>query len=308
MVTFSAPGRAGILGNPSDIYGGQVLACGVAARNRCRLTVTKTEEGPEDPRLWTAARGRFVDLPPVRVEWSGDVPRSSGLAGSTALLTATLGALRAMTETGPTGTGEFAEFVRDVERRDAGIVCGYQDAHMTVRGGLRLLDFAGKHPDTDGGPLPNAAREEWEAGRPLPFLLVTTGVRRLSGAVHAPVIDRWRAGDPFVRAAITEIGEMAEVGWRRLRAGRVNLVGAMMTRSHELVREMGGTGESVDRLVADCVAEGALGAKLAGAGGGGTVIATTEDPDGLERRLRTRGYERFLRLDPHGPGLLSETG
>src|SRR6185312_4504670 len=66
----SAPGRCGIIGNPTDIYGGRVLSCSVTARATCRLTMGETTELPEDLRLWKAAVARFPLDGPVKVEWS----------------------------------------------------------------------------------------------------------------------------------------------------------------------------------------------------------------------------------------------
>ena len=37
-ITASAPGRAGIVGNPSDMYGGSVLSCSTYERAYCTLT------------------------------------------------------------------------------------------------------------------------------------------------------------------------------------------------------------------------------------------------------------------------------
>ena len=37
-VVCSAPGRAGIIGNPTDMYGGAVLSCSVAMRARVTIT------------------------------------------------------------------------------------------------------------------------------------------------------------------------------------------------------------------------------------------------------------------------------
>ncbi|RYG67036.1 hypothetical protein EON77_16860, partial [bacterium] len=170
----SAPGRCGLLGNPSDIYGGAVLACSLEERATCRLIPTETDYPPEDPRLWEAARavapeGRW------RVEWRSEIPRSSGLAGSTALLAATLACLRGEP---PGDRTAFADEVRAVERDRAGIACGYQDAFMVVHGGLRLMEFTGRDPDRASVPVRTT---EIEAD--LPFLLISTGVERLSGGV-----------------------------------------------------------------------------------------------------------------------------
>ncbi len=297
MRIASAPGRCGLLGNPSDIYGGAVLACSLGVRATCRLTPAERDVPPKDPRLWNAARRAIpADVASGgawRVEWTSEIPRSSGLAGSTALLAATLAALA--------GTPPDPDDVRRAESQGAGIACGYQDAQMTVRGGLRLMDFAGRTPDESAAPVRHT-----ELKAELPFLLVTTGVERLSGSVHAPMIARWRAGDPAVRDAMRRIGDLAAPGADALVRGDLAALAELMRRNHALVAREGGSGDAVDALVARCEAAGALGAKLAGAGLGGTVVALTEDATGLERALRERGYTRFLRPEI-APGTRMET-
>lgn len=285
MIEASAPGRCGLLGNPSDIYGGAVLSCSLPQRATCRLIPTEAEEPPDDPRLWDAARVRYPDGR-WRVEWSSDVPRSSGLAGSTALLAATLAGLKGEIP----DLAAFADEVRDVEAHEAGIACGYQDAFMAVHGGLRLMTFSGRDPDDARAPI--ATRE---LSAELPFLLISTGVERLSGGVHGPMIARWRAGDRAVHDAMREIGALAEPGAEDLGRGRLTRFGRAMRRNHELVRDLGGSGEPIERLIARCLDAGAIAAKLAGAGLGGTVLALTEDPDALQHALAAYGYERFLR-------------
>ncbi|RYG43155.1 hypothetical protein EON79_17545, partial [bacterium] len=72
-------------------------------------------------------------------------------------------------------------------------------------------------------------------------------------------------------------------------------VAEAMTENHAIVRDLGGSGESIDLLIARCLAYGAKAAKLAGAGLGGTVIALTEDIDSLQNGLQAEGYTRFIR-------------
>lgn len=286
----SAPGRCGIIGNPSDIYGGKVLSCSLPARATSVLTTDVEDALPADPTLWNAATARFP-LSNVRVEWSSDVPRSSGLAGSTALLAATLACvLQAKGLLAFENRPAFAELVRDIERHEAGVMCGYQDAYMVVHGGLQLMDFAGKHPVNPG---PQATLTAQEA--PLPFLLITTGVERLSGGVHGPMAQRWLAGESLVRDSIARIGELAQPGLAALKSGNYGQLGELMDENQRLIAELGGSGDPIDELIALCKASGSLGAKLAGAGMGGTVIALTEDADALEADLRARGYSRFIR-------------
>lgn len=289
---YSAPGRCGIIGNPSDIYGGYLVSCSVPLRNWCRIERADRFELPEDPTLWNAATARFP-TPPVRVTWNSEVPRSSGLAGSTALLAATVAAVLAIRGEAPVlETAEqrsiFAELVRDIELNEAGVVCGYQDAYMAVHGGLQALDFEGKHP-VDGGPL--GQLEPIDA--PLPFLLVSTGVERLSGSVHGPIRDQWLRGEPEVVEAMARITELGRLGADALRNQDWDSLAAAMTENQAISAALGGSGDAIDHLIARCLHHGAKAAKLAGAGMGGTVIALVEDGEALEQRLQAEGFRQF---------------
>lgn len=299
VIQASAPGRCGIVGNPSDIYGGVVLSCSTPARATCRLTLDTETELPEDPTLWNAATARFP-LEHVKVEWSSDVPRSSGLAGSTALLAATLACVLIAHGRTPQADAEFAELVRDVEKNEAGVQCGFQDAYMVVHGGLQRMDFADKSPSVVG-PFATLGSLQLD----LPFVLVTTGVQRLSGSVHGPVIDRWLSGDEVIQKAVSEVVELGRGGSKALAQGDLQDLAYCMNRNQELIAGWGGSGEAIDKLVSDCLSSGALAAKLAGAGMGGTVIALTEDQAGLESKLADLGYKQFMR-PVIAPGLTIE--
>lgn len=300
----SAPGRCGIIGNPSDIYGGVVVSCSVPARATCRLTVASSSNLPSDPTLWRAATSRFP-VANATVEWWSAIPASGGLAGSTALLASALATAMEANGQPPdleTAEGRIAlsELLRDVERNEAGIVCGYQDAYMAVHGGLQAMDFAGKSPSNPGSPGKLRALTA-----DLPFLLVTTGVKRLSGSVHGPIAERWQRGDPEVVEKMLRVREIGIAGSRALTTGDWIALAELMNENQAITASLGGSGEAIDALVEDALCCGALGAKLAGAGMGGTVIALAGDLADLERRLQDRGYTQFMRPS-FEPGLRFE--
>ena len=116
LIQASAPGRCGLLGNPSDMYGGSVLSCSLAERATCTLsdaeTLTLAADGSLDQEIHEAEalvpdpdfplldlskavlRGMGVD-PQVhrfRITTSTEIPMQAGLAGSTALIAAVYGA------------------------------------------------------------------------------------------------------------------------------------------------------------------------------------------------------------------------
>jgi mevalonate kinase len=103
-------------------------------------------------------------------------------------------------------------------------------------------------------------------------------------------------------AAIAREGKSALLhgDWARL--------GALMNENHALQRELGGSGEPNEQLIRAALDAGAAGAKLAGAGGGGTIVALWTDPDPapLEAALRAAGAAALYRPEPVS-GLALET-
>lgn len=69
-------------------------------------------------------------------------------------------------------------------------------------------------------------------------------------------------------------------------------LGSLMIRNHELLKSLGVSNEKLDRLVEIAMNNGALGAKLTGAGGGGSVIALARDKDRLLNALKD--YQVFV--------------
>jgi mevalonate kinase len=119
----------------------------------------------------------------------------------------------------------------------------------------------------------------------LPFVSAFTGVRHQSGEVHAPVRERWLAGEPRVVSAYARITKLAGLGKRAFLTGSWRDLGDLMNENHAIHRELGGAGEVNERLIQVAREAGALGAKLAGAGNGGTIVALCADGEGEVERV-----------------------
>jgi galactokinase/mevalonate kinase-like predicted kinase len=315
-LTCSAPARANLIGNPTDIYGGAVLSCSVDLRARVRV------EGASGLQLATGGdecevrchedlerRGDALDLGRVvlaavgiegleaQIRYDTEIPRQSGMGGSSALLVSLLQALRAF-RGAPLGRYELAESARAIELELMKVVCGYVDQYMCTFGGLRHLDFRGKQLARPEGEELYATVERLSSEiEELPFVLAYTGVQHLSGAVHSPIRERWLAGDPEVVEGYERVTHLAGLGKRAFLARDWARFGALMNENHEIQRGFGGSGESNERLIAAALGAGALGAKLAGAGDGGTIVALCNDHDrpSVEAALREAGAAALYR-------------
>ncbi len=320
-IEASAPGRAGLLGNPSDGYGGCVIACTIPERATVRLEESDRLEAEfagqsqtftcrEDFRLQddrfdclrTVVQSlQLFDLK-VKLSMRTDIPVQAGLAGSTALLTSLVAAVSKYLRQ-DLRKHYLAEMVRTIELNYLKVQCGYQDQYMAVFGGLNFMDFRGKEYYRR---LAGELYATIEALDPyvdeLPFVLVHTGVRRVSTTVLKPIRQRWLDGDREVIESYRRLARLCQEGKRALIEKDWQRFARLMTENHRMQRALGGSGEENERLIQLCLAHGAWAAKLAGAGGGGTIIALNPEPEPMLAALQQAGVSRTLKPVP-SPGV-----
>jgi len=296
-IVCSAPARANLIGNPSDQYGGSTLACSLPLRAWAALDAS--EPGRVEGEASGLVRATLAQLgiarPDFGVRLATEIPRQSGVAGSTALVVALL---RAVLEWQGRSLGPhaLAELARAVEYQGLGIQCGYVDQYLCSFGGLRHVDLRGK--GFEGGDGPFATVEDLAPFvSELPFVLAVSGVMHSSDSVHRPIRARWLAGEREVVAAYERVAEIGIHGKTALLRRDWPALGRLMNENHAIQRDLGGSGPANERLIEAALAAGALGAKLAGAGGGGTIVALWIRPDAtpLEAALRGAGASLLLR-------------
>ena len=79
-----------------------------------------------------------------------------------------------------------------------------------------------------------------------------------------------------------------------------------MNENHAIQRDLGGSGEANEHLIAAALDAGSWGAKLAGAGHGRDDLALHPEPDVVARKLEDAGGLHVLRLAP-SEGLVVES-
>ena len=316
-ITVSAPGRVGVIGNPTDMYGGSVLSCTsverayVTVEDAPRLTIVAGDSplvvgGRDDLTL----RGDLYDIPkavvghvrlydePIRMTIRSDIPFQSGMSGSAALVVATLRAM--WTYMGEEhGSHHLAEVARSIELNRMQNVCGYQDFYMCTFGGINYMDFREKqfYREVDREHYATIERLDDYVGD-LPFICAKRGVRPASGVIHKPLRERWLDGDRAVVDGYVRIGALAREGKKALILRDWPRLGELMNENHEIQRRLGGSGPDNEQMIGVALRMGAWGAKLAGAGNGGTIIALHPEPEALAAELLRAGAERIIRPRP----------
>ncbi len=200
-----APARAALAGNPSDGYGGAVLAVTLpdhgaraVARPAPALAVS-----PAVPLVEATVRRFARELEPAAlrtsVRWSTSIPRGVGLGGSSAIVIATLRALCDLYAV-RLEPMSLAACALAVETEDLGIPAGPQDRIAQAHGGVTFMEFAGDRPFC----------EQLGSGL-LPPLVVAWREHAAvdSGPVHSDLRERFARGEPGVREAISALAAAA---------------------------------------------------------------------------------------------------
>lgn len=316
-ITASAPGRVGIVGNPTDMYGGSVISCSTKERASVRIQPSdrlvldagaeqRVIDAPEDlvkrEDIFDIARAALSgtessDLR-VRISWSTDIPFRAGLSGSTALLVSMVAGLLAFRGIRHSPYHQ-AELARGIEYRNL-TFCGYQDAYMCTFGGLHYMDFRGKEFHLEYGTDPYATMEPLPSVAALPAVVVITGGQRVSGGVHTPLRERWLAGETEVVEAYDAIADLARDGKKAILEDRLDRLGELMNENQALTQSLGGSNPEDDRFIELAREAGATGAKLAGSSG--AIVALHKSPRELARSMMEAGAVGILEPSP-GPGL-----
>jgi glucuronokinase len=259
MTSGSAYARAALAGNPSDGFGGAVLACCVGEfRAWARAEPASRPISAPPSALVDAAIARF-GRGPCRVRWGTEVPREVGLAGSSAIVTATVRALCSL-HGHALEADDLAEMALAVEVQDLGIAAGPQDRYAQAYEGLVLMDFSGRRPRVE--------RLDREL-LPALYLAWHVAAAETSHAVHGGL--RQRADQPALRRAMALLAGHARAARDALLAGDRSAFAAAVDASFD---ERQALLELDPRHVAMVHAARAAGASANYAGSGGAIVGT----------------------------------
>lgn len=321
----TAYARAGLVGNPSDGYFGKtisILVCDFAAKVTLyenpeleivpsfqdRMRYNSMQDLAQDVanngyyggiRLMKAAIRKFhaycetrkIALPErnFSIRYRSTIPRRLGLAGSSALVTATIRCLMEFYDL-EVPREQLANLILSVETEELGIAAGLQDRVIQVYEGVVYMDFNRDLMETRG--YGHYERLDPALLPPL-FIAYREDMGEGSEVIHQTVRERWLEGDPEVRAAMEDFAAYAEEARKLLLAGRGREIGPLMDRNFERRCTIFKVApENID-MVRRARAVGAH-AKLAGSGG--AIIGSYDDEDmfaSIEKTMAASGVRVF---------------
>lgn len=300
--------RAGLVGNPSDGYFGKTIsislrdfAAKVSLYESPELEIVPSAQDHSNyksmgelvadvrlngyyggVRLMKAAVKKFADYcerheivleeKNFSLRYRSTIPRRLGMAGSSALVTATIRCLMEYYEVDipkPLLPG----LILSVETEELGISAGLQDRVIQVYTGCVFMDFDKALMDAQGHG--NYVELDPKLLPPI-FIAYRKDLGEGSEVFHNNVKQRWLDGDPEVRQAMKDFASYAQEAYELLNAGRGREIGPCLDKNFRRRQSI----FNLDPRNVDMVERARrVGAYATFSGSGGAIVGTYEDDE-----------------------------
>jgi len=244
--------------------------------------------------------GRFMEIASM-----ADIPAGTGLGSSGSFTTALLRALHAHRR-GIIHPRELAEQACHIEIERLGEPIGKQDQYIAAFGGITCFTFR-RDGTVDAAPL--AIDEETRYNLEDNLLLFFTGYSRSASDILKDQDTRTRRHDGAMIDNLHYVKELGRRSRSALEAGDLAAFGGLMHEHWENKRKRSGgmSNPKIDEWYDLATANGAVGGKLIGAGGGGFLMFMADDKTKLRHAMREAGLvEIRFRFDFEGTKVLAQ--
>ena len=330
IIESSAPTRADLAGGTIDIWplylfhaGASTVNFALSLRARLRIetrdddriilesrdrgvrfetTIDRIDELASDTRLELVSKMVHFFRPETgfHLITHSEAPAGAGISGSSALAIALIGALNRLIGD-RYDEGSFIGIAANLETTVIKVPAGIQDYYPALYGSASCI-----HLRADGVEHEHLAIEEEEIDRR--FVICYTGQPRLSGINNWEMFKRHINGDAEVFEIFERIRDAAEQMRDALLASDWDAVGEIMRAAYPNRKRLAPniTTPHMDAIVEKALANGAEGAKVCGAGGGGCIAFLCADgrKQDLERALATEAGAEILNWKVSREGLI----
>ncbi len=291
MTKCSAPGKMILFGEHAVVFGRPALALAIDLRITSSVkpsdqySVNGHAMRKKHHAYISAALDEAWDGPPINIDTSSEIPSGSGLGSSAAV---TVSCIAAMTGTrGKLDIEKIAKRAFEVESTVQGSASP-TDTSTSAHGFGVLVS-----PDKLDNYLWTIEKGSrvWNVHHcdvpQLKFVVGYTGIHAATGPLVANVKKLVDSSDE-AKKTISRIGEIVIEGADAAAKNDKNRLGALMNENHGLLNQLGVGHQSLETLVNACKPM-SYGTKLTGAGGGGSMIALTDETDKVAKAISDAG-------------------
>jgi D-glycero-alpha-D-manno-heptose-7-phosphate kinase len=259
----------------------------------------------EHPIVREALKLVGVTDPHIELTSMADIPGGTGLGSSGSFTTALLRALHAFKKN-LVSPAELAEQACDIEINKLGEPIGKQDQYIAAIGGITAFTF---HKDGRVEFRPCKIAEETLYNLEDNLLLFFTGYSRSASSILKDQNDRSKQNDSAMLDNLHFTKDLGYKSLASLESGNLEEF-AMLMDVHwqrKKARSSGMSNLQINQWYDYAMANGALGGKLIGAGGGGFLMFYAGDKKRLRHAMREKGLQEVrFRFDFEGTKVVAQ--
>src|SRR6516162_2791047 len=268
-----------------------------------KMERVKTVDEVEHPIIREALKLVGVDAPYLEISSLADIPAGTGLGSSGSFTTALLKALHAW-KMNLVHPAQLAEQACEIEINRLGEPIGKQDQFIAAYGGITCFKFL---PEGRVEAWPLKISEETLFNLEDNLLLFFTGYSRSASAILKEQDAETRKSNQAMIENLHFIKELGTQSQAALENGNLHGFARLMDvhwqRKKERSQSM--TNQAINNWYDHAMANGALGGKLLGAGGGGFLMFYADDKARLRHAMRQAGLKEVrFRFDFEGTKLV----
>ncbi|MBE9548723.1 MAG: hydroxymethylglutaryl-CoA reductase, degradative [Proteobacteria bacterium] len=219
----------------------------------------------------------------IRIEVFPSVPRAMGLGGSAAVAVAIVRALDSHFQL-HLSDAEVNDFAFEFEKVAHSNPSGIDNAVATYG---RLMMY------TPGKTAADAASiDPLKSGCPIPLVIGISGIESLTAGMVSQVRKGWTNNPELYNRVFNEIDQLTLSAREAIISGDMPSLGNLMNFCQGQLNALQTSSWELEEMIQISRRHGALGAKLTGAGGGGSIIALCpQDRHQVVHALQESGYQ-----------------
>jgi D-glycero-alpha-D-manno-heptose-7-phosphate kinase len=268
-----------------------------------KLEHVSSVEEVQHPIVREAIKLLEIMEPQLEITTLADIPAGTGLGSSGSFTTALLKALHTYRRD-LLHPSKLAQMACEIEINRLQEPIGKQDQYIAAYGGITCFSF---HPDEKIEASPLTVGPDTLIDLEENLLLFFTGFERNAGNILKDQKSRTEQDDREMLQNLHYIKELGIRSKKALESGNTALFGELMHEHWEHKKRRSGnmSNSKIDAWYELGRANGAIGGKLVGAGGGGFLMFYTEDPRRLRQAMAREGLQEVrFRFDFEGTKVL----
>ena len=270
-----------------------------------KLERVLTVDEVEHPIIREALRMVGIETPSLEITSMADIPAGTGLGSSGSFTTALLKAFHAHKKN-LVHPAELAEQACQIELEKLGAPIGKQDQYIAAFGGITCLTFL---PDGRVQASPLKISEETLFNLEDNLLLFFTGYSRSASKILQEQDDKSKQADKAMVENLHFVKELGQQSQAALQSDNLHEFARLMDVHWQRKKERSCSmsNSDINAWYDFAMANGALGGKIIGAGGGGFLMFYAKDKARLRHAMREKGLtEVRFRFDFEGTKILNQ--